>query len=122
MQTLCIQISTSERLSLSYASSRRIGGALAWFVPAPAVVALARGDKLGILVHLTIHKILENRKFIANSQRFAERSGKRGKAKLMLFKLVFVDLQGSNLRFQSRGRNAELGCGTPAGVSDQLPE
>jgi len=30
----------------------------------------------------------------------------------MLFKPVFVDLQESNLRFQSRGRNAELGCGT----------
>jgi hypothetical protein len=29
-----------------------------------------------------------------------------GKAKLVLFKPVFVDFQGSNLRFQRRGRNA----------------
>jgi hypothetical protein len=31
---------------------------------------------------------------------------------LVHFEPVFVDLEGSNLRFQSRGRNAELGCGT----------
>ena len=33
-------------------------------------------------------------------------------AKLTLLKPVFVDFQGSNFRFQSRGRNAELGCRT----------
>jgi hypothetical protein len=36
----------------------------------------------------------------------------KGKVKLTLLKPVFVDFQGSNFRFQSRGRNAELGCGT----------
>jgi hypothetical protein len=30
-----------------------------------------------------------------------------GNAKLTLFKPVFVDLQGSNFRFQPRGRNAD---------------
>src|SRR5580704_12587194 len=38
-------------------------------------VTLPRGKKLGILVRLTNHNILENREFVANSQRFAERSG-----------------------------------------------
>jgi hypothetical protein len=33
------------------------------------------GKKPGILLRLTNHNILENREFVANSQRFAERSG-----------------------------------------------
>jgi hypothetical protein len=53
-----------------------------------------------------------NREFVTNSQRFAEKKRQKGNAKLTLFKPVFVDLQGSNFRFQRRGRNAEFGCGT----------
>ena len=87
-----------------------MGAALARFVPALAGVAIPRGEKLGILVRLTNHNISGNREFIANSQRFAERR-QTGKVKLTLLKPVFVDSQGSNFRFQSRGRNAELGCG-----------
>jgi hypothetical protein len=51
--------------------------ALAWFMPGPFNIALARGEKLKTLVCLTSHNILENRKFIANSPRFAERPGLR---------------------------------------------
>ena len=36
----------------------------------------------------------------------------KGQVKLPLLKSVFVDFQGSNFRFQSRGRKAELGGGT----------
>lgn len=50
-----------------------LGGTLAWFVPTPGGIALPRGEKLGILVRLTNHKILETREFVANSQRFGER-------------------------------------------------
>ena len=33
----------------SDASSRRVGGALAWFVPAPAGVALPNSDGIGLV-------------------------------------------------------------------------
>jgi hypothetical protein len=39
-------------------------------------VSLFHEGKLGILVRLTNHNILENREFVASSQRFAERSAK----------------------------------------------
>jgi hypothetical protein len=45
--------------------------ALAWFMPGPFNVALPREEKLKTLVFLTRQKILENREFVADSQRFA---------------------------------------------------
>jgi hypothetical protein len=51
--------------------------ALAWFMPGPSNIALPRGEKLKTLVCLTSHNTLENREFIANSRRFAERTGLR---------------------------------------------
>jgi hypothetical protein len=70
---------------------------LACFVPAPSGVALARGGKGKSENAMT--KISYN-------------VSAKGKVKLSLLESVFVDFQGSNFRFQSRGRKAELGCGT----------
>ena len=47
--------------------------ALAWFMPGPSNIALPRGEEPKTLVCLTSHNTLENREFVANSQRFAER-------------------------------------------------
>ena len=63
-------------------------------------------------VRLNSHHLLENRQFVAELTKIRGKKAAKGKAKLMLSEPVFVDLQGSNLRFQSRGRNAEPGCGT----------
>ena len=70
-----------------------------------------RRKKLKLGVRLTSHHILDKSRIC---REFTTIRGKRqkGKVKLTLLKPVFVDLQGSNFRFQSRGRKAELGCGT----------
>jgi hypothetical protein len=64
-------------LSLASSSSERMEAALAWFMPGPSNITLPRGEKLKTLVCLTSHNTLENREFIANSRRFAERTGLR---------------------------------------------
>ena len=70
-----------------------------------------REKKVRIPMRLTSHTSRKSR----ICREFTTIRGKkrqRGKVKLTLLKPVFVDFQGSNFRFQSRGRNAELGCGT----------
>ena len=62
-------------LSLATSSSKRMGTALAWFMPGPFGIALPRGKKLKTLVFLTRHNILKNREFVAISPRIAERGG-----------------------------------------------
>jgi hypothetical protein len=96
---------------------------LAGFVPAPSGVTFPRGKKVRMPVRLTSHtsKQIVNLSRIHNNSRKEAvkrqrkkypRRGISGMGPLAVFKAVFVDPERSNLRFQSRGRNAELGCGT----------
>ena len=89
-----------------------MGAALAWFVPAPAGVALPRGEKTWNTGSPNKSQHLRESRICREFTAIRGKKRQKGKVKLTLLKPVFVDFQGSNLRFQSRGRNAELGCGT----------